>query len=195
MGPINSVPPVLLFFAAFASNEKSLDWAHRRAESEFGPIELVGGPFRFDRFTGYYAEAMGNILFKRLWGFRRPIDPATLPDIKRLANDWEAEYATTGSESVVRPLNLDPGYVDLGKLILASTKNHAHRIYLRDGIFAETTLIYTKKQWMPLPWTYPDYQSPEYHEFLNRCREFLRATRPIASEVDTANGRAFARIS
>ena len=177
MGQINPVSPVLLFIAAFASNEKALDWARRRAELVFGPIVLTSDPFRFDRFTDYYAESMGDVLFKRLWGFRIPIDPATLPDIKRLTNDWEAEYAATASEPASRPLNLDPGYVDLGKLILASTKNHAHRIYLRDGIFAETTLIYTKKQWVPLPWTYPDYQSPEYHEFLNRCREILRVHR------------------
>ena len=181
MGRINPASPVLLFIAAFAPNEEALDWARQRAESAFGPIELIGGPFRFDRFTDYYATSMGDVLFKRLWGFRQSIDPATLPDIKRLTNDWEEEYAAIASESMKRPLNLDPGYVDLGKLILASTKNHAHRIYLRDGIFAETTLIYTKKQWTRLPWTYPDYQSQEYHEFLNRCREFLKLTRSIVT--------------
>ena len=177
MGSINQASPVLLFLAAFASNDTALDWAKQRAELEFGPIELESEPLRFDRFTDYYAKSMGGVLFKRLWGFRRRIDPATLANVKRLTNDWEEEYAATAVESAPRPLNLDPGYVDLGKLILASTKNHAHRIYLRDGIFAETTLIYTKKQWTPLPWTYPDYQSPEYHEFLNRCRESLKRER------------------
>jgi len=177
MGQIKQASPVLLFVAAFAPNEAPIDWAKQRTESVFGPIELGSGPFRFDRFTDYYAPSMGEVLVKRLWGFQRLMDPATLPDVKRLTNEWEAEYAANATELTARPLNLDPGYVDLGKLILASTKNHAHRIYLRDGIFAETTLIYTKKQWTPLPWTYPDYQSPEYHEFLNRCREFLKRKR------------------
>ena len=174
MGTIKQVSPVLLFVAAFAPSDVALGWSKQRAESVFGPIELESEPFRFDRFTDYYAPSMGDVLFKRLWGFRRLIDPATLADVKRRTNDWEAEYAVTAGEPVPRPLNLDPGYVDFGKLILASTKNHAHRIYLRDGIFAETTLIYTRKRWTPLPWTYPDYQSPEYHEFLNRCRELLK---------------------
>ena len=174
MGQTRQVSPVLLFIAVFAPSDAALEWSKQRAESEFDLIELESEPFRFDRFTDYYAESMGAVLFKQFWGFRRLIDPATLPDVKRLTNDWEAEYAAVASRSVVRPLNLDPGYIDLGKLILASTKNHAHRIYLRDGIFAETTLIYTKKQWTPLPWTYPDYRSPECHEFLNRCRDFLK---------------------
>jgi len=175
MGQIKPTVPVLLFVASFAPTVAALDWARRRAETAFGPIELESKTFRFDKFTNYYATSMGDVLFKRLWGFRQLIDPATLPDIKRLSNDWEAEYTANDSGLVARPLNLDPGYVTLAKLILASTKDHAHRIYLRDGIFAETTLMFTKKQWMPLPWTYPDYQSPEYHEFLYRCREFLKA--------------------
>ncbi len=177
MGQIKQPSPVLLFIAAFAPDDKTLDWAKQRAETAFGPIALESEPFRFDRFTDYYAKSMGAALVKRLWGFRNTIDPASLPDVKRTTNDWEAEYARLVNTEVERPLNLDPGYVDLGKLILASTKDHAHRIYLRDGIFAETTLMYTLKHWKALPWTYPDYQSPEYHEFLNRCRELLKTTR------------------
>ena len=177
MGVIKQASPVLLFIAAFAPTAAALDWARRRTETVFGPIELESKTFRFDKFTDYYAASMGDVLFKRLWGFRQLIDPATLPDIKRLSNDWEAEYAANDSDLTARPLNLDPGYVTLAKLILASTKDHAHRIYLRDGIFAETTLMFTQKQWTALPWTYPDYQSPEYHEFLNRCREFLKAVK------------------
>ena len=175
MGVIKQVSPVLLFIAAFAPTAAALDWTRRRTETAFGPIELESEPFRFDKFTDYYAASMGCVLVKQLWGFRQPIDPATLPDIKRLTNDWEREYAANDFGPVARPLNLDPGYVTLAKLILASTKDHAHRIYLRDGIFAETTLMYTKKRWAVLPWTYPDYQSPEYHEFLSRCREYLKA--------------------
>ena len=174
MGDIKQTSPVLLFIAAFAPTAVALDWSRRRATAAFGPIELESEAFRFDKFTDYYAATMGSVLFKQLWGFRQPIDPATLPSIKRLTNDWEAEYAANDSEPAARPLNLDPGYVTLAKLILASTKDHAHRIYLHDGIFAETTLMFTKKQWTALPWTYPDYQSSEYHEFLCRCREFLK---------------------
>ncbi len=177
MGQIRRPSPVLLFIAAFSSMEEAFPWARGQAEAAFGPVEFEAGPFPFDEFTGYYAKAMGEKLPKRLWGFRNLVDPANLPAIKRQTNEWEDEFKSTFKTPVERPLNLDPGYVDLGKLILASTKDHAHRIYLADGIFAETTLMYTQKQWKALPWSYPDYRSAEYQEFLTRCREYLKNAR------------------
>ena len=90
---------------------------------------------------------------------------------------WEAQRAAECPGGVPRPLNLDPGYIDLGKLILASTKDHLHRIYLKEGIFAETTLYYSQKAWQKLPWTYPDYQSAGYQAFLTECRDHLRQLR------------------
>lgn len=177
MGDIKQPLPVLLFMAVFASDRTAFDWSRHLAEAEFGPIELESEEFRFDEFTNYYAPTMGDVLPKRLWGFRDPIDPAQLPRIKRRTNDWEDEFRNVSNFDVERPLNLDPGYVDLGKLILASTKDHAHRIYLSEGIFAETTLIFTQKRWKSLPWSYPDYQSPGYQAFLSRCRDYLKTAR------------------
>ncbi len=177
MGQIRTTAPVLLFMATFSSLEEAFPWALERAESAFGPVEFQAGPFPFEEFTNYYAKQMGAKLPKQLWGFRDLINPASLPTIKRQTNEWEDEFKNTFPASVDRPLNLDPGYVDLGKFILASTKDHAHRIYLADGIFAETTLMYTQKQWKALPWSYPDYQSAEYQTFLAQCRDYLKQQR------------------
>ncbi len=174
MGEIHVKQPVLLILPAFAAEEAVLLWAKSRATELFGPVALESDTFRFDRFTDYYAPSMGAELLKQIWAFEVPIDPERLAAIKVATNRLEEEYAEIhASSEIVRPLNLDPGYVDLGKLVLASTKDHAHRIYLQQGIFAELTLIYTKKHWQPLPWTYPDYQSKEYHEFFDRCRTVL----------------------
>lgn len=185
MGEIKKPMSVLLFLAVFAGEESAFCWTKQKAESEFGPVELESETFRFDEFTDYYASSMGHTLPKRLWAFRNLIDPSELPRIKRTTNAWEDEYkpifdekqADKGSRDISRPINLDPGYVDLGKFILASTKDHAHRIYLSDGIFAETTLIYTQKRWKSLPWSYPDYQSEGYQAFLDRCRNYLKEIR------------------
>jgi hypothetical protein len=177
MGQIRQPQPVLLFLAVFSSQDSAFDWIRKRAEGQFGLIAMESEPFPFDQFTDYYAPTMGKTLPKRLLAFENLIDPAELSRIKRLTNDWEDEYKVSVSCNVERPLNLDPGYIDLGKLILASTKDHAHRIYLADGIFAETTLIFTQKQWKPLPWSYPDYQSPGYQSFLTRCRDYLKTKR------------------
>ena len=177
MGLIHFPKPVLLFMAVFSSMESAFDWVRKRAEAQWGALALESEPFPFESFTDYYAPTMGTTLPKRLWAFENPIQPDLLPKVKCLTNDWEAEFTSITTSPVERPLNIDPGYVDLGKLILASTKDHAHRIYLSDGIFAETTLIYTQKQWKPLPWSYADYKSAGYQEFLTQCREYLKAKR------------------
>lgn len=189
MGEIRNVEPVLLIVAAFARDEKALAWGRERLEEHYGPVERESETFRVDDFTEYYAASMGRNLHKRFWAFRNLVDPSELASIKRVTNDLEAEYTRLTAktdeskgerpdmDSVERSLNLDPGYIDLGKLILASTKDHAHRIYLRDGIFAETTLQYTRKHWQALPWTYPDYQSPDCQRFFDECRKILKTRR------------------
>lgn len=177
MGSIRSPKSVLLFMAVFSSDSTAFDWVRKRAEVQWGPLALESAPFPFETFTDYYAKTMGETLPKRLWAFETLICPDALAKIKCLTNDWEDEFKSVSVCSVERPLNIDPGYVDLGKLILASTKDHAHRIYLSDGIFAETTLMYTQKNWKPLPWTYPDYQSEGCQKFLTLCREYLTAKR------------------
>jgi len=177
MGAIRLPQPVLLFMAVFSAVPNAFDWVRKRAEMQWGPLALESEPFPFETFTDYYAKSMGEMLPKRLWVFETLINPDMLPKIKCVANNWEAEFKTLVDCPVERPLNIDPGYIDLGKLILASTKDHAHRIYLSEGIFAETTLMYTQKQWKPLPWTYPDYQSADYQQFLTQCREYLKTKR------------------
>ena len=177
MGSIRYPKPVLLFMAVFSSNASAFEWVRKRAESQWGTLALESEEFPFETFTDYYAATMGVTLPKRLWAFEKLITPDALPKIKCLTNDWEEEFKAFADGSVERPLNIDPGYIDLGKLILASTKDHAHRIYMSDGIFAETTLMYTQKQWKPLPWTYPDYQSAGYQKFLTQCRVYLQSRR------------------
>lgn len=176
MGEIRqNVEKVLLFIAAFASQEQPLEWGRERAVYQYGPILYESETFRFDHFTRYYAEEMGETLYKRFWAFEKFVDPSELSSLKQQTNRWEKECPC--AETDRRPLNLDPGYIDLGKLVLASTKDFGHRIYLKDGIFAETTLIYTKKQWTPLPWTYSDYKTEAYHKFFTQCRDYLAKER------------------
>jgi len=177
MGLVRFPKPVLLFIAVFSPDNSAFGWVRKRAESQWGNIILESESFPFETFTDYYAESMGPVLPKRLCAFENLIIPDALPQIKRQTNDWEEEFKSMTSNSAERPINIDPGYIDLAKLILASTKDHAHRIYLAEGIFAETTLMYTQKHWKAMPWTYPDYQSIGYQQFLTQCREFLKSKR------------------
>jgi hypothetical protein len=173
MGDIREHSRVLLIVAAFSRHGESLDWARDRVISEWGKLALESDRFAFD-FTSFYEREMGTALEKCFFACEQLLDPGELPAIKRVTNQWEEEHAHSADHLEARPLNLDPGYISEAKLVLASTKDRDHRIYLSQGIFAEGTLYFYKGQWATRPWTYPDYQSAEYKEFFTRCREYLR---------------------
>jgi hypothetical protein len=152
--------------------DEALAWARERFEQRHGAIALVSEAFEFTE-TGYYAPTMGTGLKKQFLAVERMIDPESLAAIKCETNAWEAEYAAFGRHPEPRPLNLDPGYITPAKLVLASTKDHAHRIYLQRGIHAEVTLVFRQKRWQSLDWTYPDYRRDDYQAFFTRCRGLL----------------------
>jgi hypothetical protein len=165
--------PVLRILAAFSRYPEAFDWTRRLVEQAWGSIELQSDLFDH-RETNYYQATMGTDLKKTFFAFQALIDPGELPRWKAQTNDWEMVYQQQANRSERRPLNLDPGYLTEAKVVLASTKDRDHRIYLSDGIFAENTLYFTKGAWQTRPWTYPDYQRPDYHQFFLRCREYLR---------------------
>ncbi len=177
MGAIHRPAPVLLLVAVSSRYPEAFDWARARWLEAFGALALESERFPFDQ-TNYYLSTMGDQLLKAFLTSAVLMDPERLPEIKCLTNDWEEEYARERSWPEPRPLNLDPGYLSEDKLVLASTKNHAHRLYLSRGIYAEFTLQFRAGKWQCCPWTYPDYQQPSFHAFFDRCRQFLRQAKP-----------------
>ncbi|MFH1673339.1 MAG: DUF4416 family protein [Pseudomonadota bacterium] len=117
--------------------------------------------------TDYYAPEMGQPLFRRLFAFADLIEQDTLSDIKLFANKLEQDFMSGGK----RLVNIDPGYLLAERFVLATGKNYTHRIYLRDGIYADLTLIYNKGIFHPLDWTYPDYTEGEMFTFLECVRK------------------------
>ena len=136
-------------------------------------MELASPRYDFGE-TDYYEPTMGAGLQKCFFAFERLGDPGSLAERKIETNDWESEYATRREHAEPRPLNLDPGYLTPAKLVLASTKDHAHRIYLARGIFAEVTLYYKDRRWQSRDWTFPDYRRGDYQQFFSQCRDYLR---------------------
>ncbi len=163
--------PVLLVVAAFSRHDDLLARARQELTTRHGPIALAS-PFYLFNQTTYYEATMGAGLHKQLWAFRDLIAIDCLPDIKLTTNALEEALAGTHPE--LRPINLDPGYLVLGKFVLATTKDQAHRLYLRNGIFAEVTLHYRAGVFQPWPWTYADYRLPEVIAFLGQAREYYR---------------------
>lgn len=148
----------------------------RRAEAAWGPLGPVSPLFDFNE-TDYYLATMGDGLKKQFLALASPFDPAELAEIKLVTNAWEAEYTQEAAHPEPRPLNLDPGYLTPAKLVLASTKDHSHRIYLSRGIYAEVTLHYQAGAWQPREWTYPDYRRADFHEFFLQLRRELQSRR------------------
>jgi hypothetical protein len=173
MADVEIVEPVIRFCAVISRRSPAIDWAIARLSGRWGDVIIRSPDLPFDA-GGYYREAMGADLTKTLVAFSRIADPGQLADWKLDTNGWETEYASSADHAVSRPLNLDPGYITQAKLVLATTKDRDHRLYLRDGIFGEVTLNYTRKQWVHHRWTYPDYRTAAVAEFADRCRRYLR---------------------
>ncbi len=120
-------------------------------------------------YTDYYYQEMGRPLKRVFIGFQKLRIEEELADIKTYTNSLEKKFSAKGK----RRINIDPGFLSPGKLVLATTKNYNHRVYLKKGIFAEVTLFYKKDGFQPWPWSYPDYQSREYLDIFNTIRGLL----------------------
>lgn len=173
MGKIREPLPVLLFVAVSSAEESAFDWFEQRAQTHWGALLTRSELLPFDQ-TEYYSRSMGSPLFKRFYLFEREQDPKLIAGIKVLSNEWEDEYKSVSSLDVERPINIDPGYVTEAKLVLATTKDRDHRLYLEQGIYAEVTLYYQHDVWNGSRWTYPDYQLEVTHAVLNQARTHLR---------------------
>lgn len=144
-------------------DEERFAWTLGRLTGLWGEPDLVSGPVPFDK-TDYYRDIAPRLMrrFLCLPGLQ---DAGELPDWKNQAREVEAE-----SRSPIRAVNVDPGYLDGARLVLASTKDHAHRIWLRDGIYAEVTLRYRFGHWESFDYTFPDFKSGVYDDFLSAAR-------------------------
>lgn len=117
---------------------------------------------------------MGEGLEKQLLAFSSLIGQEEIVESKIESNQWEDEFLQLDDWDVERPINLDPGYITEAKLVLATTKDRDHRVFLRDGVFAEVTLFYQGNRWQGSRWTYPDYRREDFHAFFDQCRNYLR---------------------
>lgn len=173
MADINKPPLVKMISGIIAGNEDMLARTRELLAAEYGPIDLTSDIWNFD-FTDYYENEMGSGLLRQFISFEKLIIPDIMAHVKIRTNEMEymlaAEFSNDG---VKRPINIDPGYIMPSKLVLASTKNFAHRIYLRDGIFAEITLHWQKGAFIHHEWTFPDYRTERYKAFFTRVRQKL----------------------
>lgn len=153
--------------ASLFSREKSLiDEVIPMLGSMFSQVDWISPELRFDR-TRYYEKEMGWPLHRRFVSFRELIPPEALVDVKIKTNGLEDQFEADEK----RRINIDPGYIALERLVLATGKNYTHRIYLSKGIYGDLTLIFKKGGFCPLEWTYPDYADKDVVDYFNQLRE------------------------
>lgn len=165
-------PPeaAVFFVGALASDARALAAAGAALAEEFGEACLESREWDFSD-TDYYREELGAEPLRKFWAFPGRFDPGVLAARKLLTNAMELRLAKELGGAYPRPVNLDPGYVTLAKLVLASAKNFTHRIYIGSGIYAEVTMRYrAKKGFEAFPWTFPDFASGRYEEFFLALR-------------------------
>lgn len=167
MGKAKEPEPAKLFMSLITSEEDVLQKGLDDLEKIFGEIDFMSDILPFD-LTDYYAQEMGYDLLRRFITFGSLIPRTLLPEIKQRTNHLEEKYSTPVGH---RKINIDPGYLCLGHVILATTKGYTHRPYLREGIYADLTLIYRNKSYRPLEWTYPDYRQSEVIGLFNQFRK------------------------
>ncbi|MFA5156269.1 MAG: DUF4416 family protein [Candidatus Omnitrophota bacterium] len=165
MGRIKNPSPVKLIAGFIFQNKNTFTNAKACLLRQFGKADFESPRLAFN-YTDYYKKEIGDGLYRKFLSFEKLIDPSKLAEIKIFANRIEKKFSKDGC----RRINIDPGYLDLAKLVLATTKDYSHRIYLKKGIYAEITLSYQGKDFRPLPWTYPDYQTAEYIRIFNQIR-------------------------
>ena len=168
------VKPILGLLTSVPERAETI---HSHLIAELGPIDFQTDWIPFENTT-YYQKEMGSALQRQFVSFSDLVNPGQLASIKCFTNDLEKQFSHKGK----RRFNLDPGYISAAKLVLATTKNFAHRIYLHSGIFAEITLSYRGQKFHPHDWTYPDYRTSACRQTFEKIRRnYLNQLDPIMS--------------
>ena len=160
---------VKLFIGMLSSNVELFNTVQSELIPCFGSIDLKSPVWTWN-YTSYYEKELGKNILRQFIFFESLIYPSELSTIKNKTVLIEKKFADQNGN---RTINLDPGYLTRAKVVLASTKDFSHRIYLQDGIYGEVTLSYIKGNYLIYPYTYPDYSSNEYLDLFKKARQLI----------------------
>jgi hypothetical protein len=160
---------VKLFCGVLFSDNELLQQSQKLLIDKFGEIDYQSDRFEFT-ISEYYRPEMGWPIYRLFWSFKHVIHPKQIARIKIECNEIEDQLAVDGN----RRINLDPGYMDYDKIVLASAKYNGQKIYLDLGIYADLTLHYEKGNYYPYPWSFPDFKSNQYNKTMLRIREIYK---------------------
>ncbi len=158
--------PVKLICGIIYLNEEIYLKTKNILQKKFGKIDFESKLIPFN-FTNYYSKEMGGCLYRRFISFKKIKLPNKFVNIKLYCIKIEKLFSLNNK----RKINIDPGYINESKLVLTTTKDFSHRIYLNKGIFAEVTLIFKKDVFSDLPTTFPEYRKEQYKKIFYAIRD------------------------
>lgn len=148
---------VKYFIGALYSDEGLMEQAQKICENRFGDLDFLSEPFLFD-VTEYYDQEMGTPIYRIFFSFLGLGNPGDLAQLKLECNAIEEELVIDGK----RKVNLDIGYLDFHKMVLASAKYNGQKVYLDLGVYADVTLVFEGGKFLPLKNTFPDFKTGQY---------------------------------
>lgn len=154
-----------LFIGILFTSEEHLLKAKNSLRKKFGRIDLETNFIPFSH-TEYYKK-IGSGLYRAFFSFEKLIKREKIATIKLYTNKLENKL----SGGKQRKINIDPGYLTLSNVYLASCKEFFHRTYLSKGVYLENEYKYTAKKFNFWEWTYPDYKKIEYLDFFYKLRD------------------------
>lgn len=183
MADTQAADPVKLIAAVLWSGAQELAHALASMQAIWGEFDYTGPDHPFD-VTKYYEPEMGEDIKRRILSFARLTAPESIREAKLTCN--ELEHRLSGGQS--RRVNLDIGYLDHNKIVLASAKYAGQKIHLGDGIYADLVGRYRHGRYQPFEWTFPDFRDGRYDKelaeirriYLEQLRAFKRAVRAAA---------------
>lgn len=163
--------PVKIFVGMVSSDAALFEEVGAKLEEMLGPSDLRSPVWNWDH-TSYYLKEMGADLKRHFIFFKRLVDPGIMPDLKLKTVEMENMYLNANGG---RKINLDPGYLDSARVLLVSSKDFSHRVYIGKGIYGEVTLVYSGNDYQILPYTYPDFKFKEYQDLFKKARRLYQS--------------------
>jgi len=167
--------PVKIFVGMVSGDAALFEEIGAKLEEVLGKSDLRSPEWKWEH-TNYYLKEMGGDLKRQFIFFKRLVNPGMMPDLKLKTIEMENMYLNANGG---RKINLDPGYLDSARVLLVSSKDFSHRVYIGKGIYGEVTLVYSGNDFQILPYTYPDFKFKEYHDL------FKKARRSYQSEMES----------
>jgi uncharacterized protein DUF4416 len=175
MGVIRDPIPAKLFAGMLSPESALLDDCVGLLCAAYGPLDYESDVMPWNT-TDYYRDEMGTAIYRKFIFFKELVDPGALAAVKNFTNGIEERYSLRMPSGIRRRINLDPGYITEAKVVLASTKDFSHRVYIGENIYAEVTLRYSSKErsFTACDHTYFDFRTEAYRLLFNRARDLLR---------------------